>query len=76
MGSGHEAPAEKKKIINEEIATGEAIGKAAKAHLEVDAAKAKIEKAKQEGKPTEKLQERSQRETGKSQGSRYQNVRG
>jgi len=54
---GPEGPAEKQKPkIKEEFDTVDAIGKASKAHVEVDIAQAKIDKAKAEGKPTEKLE--------------------
>jgi hypothetical protein len=55
MGQGaHEGPAEKKLV--EEIQTSKAIEKYSKAQIEVDAAQAKLDKAKAEGKPTEKLE--------------------
>jgi hypothetical protein len=55
MGQGaHEGPAEKKLV--EEIQTSKAIEKYSKAQIEVDAAQAKLDKAKADGKPTEKLE--------------------
>jgi|GEM_PF-2819756 len=51
-----EAKTDLKGFVPEQIKTGEAIDKATKANLEVDAAKEKLAKAKAEGKPTEKLE--------------------
>ncbi|MCC7197143.1 hypothetical protein IT413_03015 [Candidatus Peregrinibacteria bacterium] len=55
MGHGaHEGPTEKKMV--EEISTAEAIGKYSKAKVEIDIAQSKLNKAKAEGLPTEKLE--------------------
>ena len=73
MGSGHEASSgeKEKPKIKEEVETASAIGKATKAKLEVDAAKAKLEKAKQEGKPTEKLEADLKQKEFKAQSAEF-----